>query len=362
MLVKYFSVKHLATITLALGMIAAPASFVAAAPNLDGEEIPADEQQATEEVKRLIVSLVGSEARKHGRAFRDAHRKHHGCVGASFTVKPDIPAELRHGIFRQPATYSAIVRYSNGSGRVESDHDGDGRGMAVKLLGVEGERNLGEADDERTSQDFVMVNHPVFFVRTAAKYVAFQQALQSDRVLLWVFNPIRFFHEGLIGLAILRQKMINPLDATYFSMVPSKLGPTQMKFRARPCEASRFENPSDTPNRLGENLIATLNKTEACFQFQVQPRLNAATMPIEDPTIDWKESDSPFQTVAEIRIPKQTPGQGEACEVISYNPWNGLKEHRPLGGISRVRKDVYQAISRLRHELNRQPREEAAAY
>jgi hypothetical protein len=343
---------------LAISIIAAPISFAMAAPNADGEEVPADEAQAIGEVKRLIEEHVGGEARHSGRAFRDAHRKHHGCVAARFAVRPDVPDQLRHGIFRQPATYSALVRYSNGSGRAESDHDGDGRGMAVKLLGVEGERNLTEADDEKTSQDFVMVNHPVFFVRNAAKYVAFQQALQSDRVMLWVFNPVRFFHEGLIGLSILRQTMVNPLDATYFSMVPYKLGPTQIKFRTKPCDGSTFDSSSDTPNRLAENLRASLSKAEACFQFQVQPRLNAATMPIEDPTIAWKESDSAFRTVAEIRIPTQKPDQGEACEAISYNPWNGLKDHRPLGGISRVRKEVYQAISRLRHDLNKQVRAE----
>jgi hypothetical protein len=351
-------VKHLAAIVLAIGVIAAPVSFAMAAPNADGEEVPADEAQAIGEVKRLIEEHVGGEARRSGRAFRDAHRKHHGCVGARFTVKADVPNQLRHGIFSKPATYSALVRYSNGSGRAESDHDGDGRGMAVKLLGVDGERSLSEADDEKTSQDFVMVNHPVFFVRTAAKYVDFQKALLSDRVMLWVFNPVRFFHEGLIGLAILRQTMVNPLDATYFSMVPYKLGSSQMKFRSKPCDGSTFASTSDTPNRLAENLRASLSKTEACFQFQVQPRLNAVTMPIEDPTIEWKESDSAFQTVAEIRIPTQVPDQGEACEAISYNPWNGLKEHRPLGGISRVRKEVYQAISRLRHDLNKQVRAE----
>lgn len=353
--------KRVTAIPLAIGIIAASMSLVAAAPNSDGEEIPADEPRAILDVKRLIEEQVSGEAKKNGRAFRDAHRKHHGCVAARFSVRQDVPELLRHGVFRQPATYSAVVRYSNGSGRAESDHDGDGRGMAVKLLGVAGERNLGEADDERTSQDFVMVNHPVFFVRTAAKYVSFQEAVQSGRVMLWVFNPVRFFHEGLIGLAILRQKMVNPLDATYFSMVPYKLGPTQMKFRARPCAGSTFENPSDTPDRLGENLKASLNKTEACFEFQVQPRLKAAAMPIEDPTIEWQESDSPFQTVAEIRIPTQRPEQGEACEAISYNPWNGLADHRPLGGISRVRKAVYQAISRLRHDLNKQARAEPQA-
>lgn len=329
---------------------------VAAAPNEDGEEIPPQEAAAIEEVKQLIRTQVQADAAKEGRAFRDAHRKHHGCVRASFVVRDGLAPQLSQGLFGKPATYSAIIRYSNGSGRAEDDHDGDGRGMAVKLLDVAGERNISETDDETSSQDFVMVNHPVFFVRNAEKYVGFQKALQSN-VFLWVFNPVRFFHEGLIGLSILMTKMVNPLDATYFSMVPSKLGTTQMKFRATPCAGSQFRSPSDTRDRLRENLAASLSASPACFLFQVQRRTAPDKMPIEDPTIEWKESLAPFETVAEISIPAQTPELGEACEAISYNPWNGLRDHRPLGGISRTRKEVYQTISRIRHELNNQKRE-----
>jgi hypothetical protein len=341
-----------------MSLAIAPLSAVAA-PNEDGEEIPPQEPMAIEEVKELIRKQVQADAAKEGHAFRDAHRKHHGCVRAKFVVKEGLAPQLRQGLFERPETYSAIVRYSNGSGRVEDDHDGDGRGMAVKLLGVTGERNISDVDDEATSQDFVMVNHPVFFVRNAEKYVGFQKALQSN-VFLWVFNPVRFFHEGLIGLSILTTKMTNPLDATCFSMVPSKLGTMQMKFRATPCPGSQFQSASDSRDRLRENLAASLSASPACFQFQVQRRTQPDKMPIEDPTIEWKESIAPFETVAEITIPAQKPELGEACEAISYNPWNGLREHRPLGGISRTRKEVYQTISRIRHELNNQKRQEPA--
>lgn len=338
----------------AMSLVVMPVSAIAA-PNEDGEEIPANEAAATEEVKRIVTARIEREAREQGHAYRDAHRKHHGCVSARFTVREDLPSRLKHGVLREAASYPAIVRYSNGSGKVEDDHDGDGRGMAVKLLGVAGERILNDPDEETSTQDFIMVNHPVFFLRSAADNVAFQNALDGY-VMLWVFNPVRFFHEGLIGLAILLNKMTNPLDATYYSMVPSKLGPEQVKFRTRPCDGGSFDSSSDTANRLSENLAATLATKDACFQFQVQPRLDPARMPVEDPTIEWKEQDSPFQTVATITIPRQIPVKGEECETISYNPWNGLKEHRPLGGISRQRKEVYEAISKLRHRLNRQER------
>ena len=43
----------------------------------------------------------------------------------------------------------------------------------------------------------------------------------------------------------------------------------------------------------------------------------------------------------------------ELCENISMNPWHSIKEHTPLGGMNRTRKIVYQATSKIRHELNR---------
>lgn len=352
------------TLTLLLSLAAAAmipfflanASY-AASP--EGEVVPSGEPAAIREVVELIRSQVEAGNTKEGHAHRDAHRKAHGCVKARFLVPPGLAPELAQGLFATDKTYDAWIRYSNGSGQAQDDHDGDGRGMAVKVLGVQGERNLSESDDEKTSQDFLMINHNVFFVRNAEDYVGFQKAVMSGNVLWWILNPMRVFHEGLIAKAIQGKKMENPLNAEYFSMTASKLGNTQMKFRAIPCANAAFKSPSDSKDRLRENLLATLESDSACFLFQAQ--LRKGSMPVEDPTIEWSETESPFRTVAKITIPAQKPVQGEACEVMSFNPWNGLAAHRPLGGISRARKEVYQAISRLRHDLNRQRRDEPAA-
>lgn len=41
------------------------------------------------------------------------------------------------------------------------------------------------------------------------------------------------------------------------------------------------------------------------------------------------------------------------CQDLAFNPWRALPEHRPLGGINRVRREVYVALSAMRHDLNR---------
>ena len=47
-----------------------------------------------------------------------------------------------------------------------------------------------------------------------------------------------------------------------------------------------------------------------------------------------------------------TPAQNLQCDNLSFNPWFGLEAHRPIGGINRLRKAVYEAISDYRHARN----------
>ena len=59
--------------------------------------------------------------------------------------------------------------------------------------------------------------------------------------------------------------------------------------------------------------------------------------------------------VAGIRIPQQnfdSVAQRTFGENLSYTPWHSLPVHRPLGGVNRARKIVYNVISTFRHEKN----------
>lgn len=130
------------------------------------EEIPTTETVAIQRIAQMVEENIRTGA-KNGSAHRDAHFKAHGCVKAQFRVL-QLPDNMSAGIFAEAREYPAWIRYSNGSGKVQNDSAGDGRGMAIKLMGVE--------RSQSGTQDFVMVNHPVFFVKNAADYVEFQQA------------------------------------------------------------------------------------------------------------------------------------------------------------------------------------------
>ena len=328
------------------------------------EAIPAGEAVASAQTAALISGTVAKDAKETGSAHRDAHAKAHGCVRAQFRVDEHLPPELRQGIFQEGRAYRSWIRYSNGSGRAAKDSEGDGRGMAIKLLGVPGPKLSG---DEKATQDFLMINSPVFFVRNAADYVQFSEAAAAGRPFSFFIhgiNPFRWrFHELKNALALLRKKTNNPFDIRYWSLTPYLLGETgPMKYSARPCAAAPSEKTDrKKPDFLRNAMSARLKSGGACFEFLVQLRADPSREPVEDPTVEWSEKASPFRKVATIDIPAQrfeSPAQQKFCEDLSMNPWHALPEHRPLGGINRVRKVVYEAISKLRHDLNGAPRSE----
>ena len=49
---------------------------------------------------------------------------------------------MKFGVFSKPKTYPIWVRFSNGGTPPKDDKEGDIRGMAIKLMGVDGDKYL----------------------------------------------------------------------------------------------------------------------------------------------------------------------------------------------------------------------------
>jgi len=315
------------------------------------------EDDAAKAIARVLEEKVRANAQT-GLARRDAHPKAHGCVRAEFEVLNDLPVHLRQGIFSEPRRYEAVIRFSNGGEKPQDDSKGDARGMAIKLIGVENSRS--------GTQDFLLINSPVLFVRNAADYVSFVTASNPLRFFFPGWNPFAFrWHEFFAARSMMSTKVSNMLDLRYWSVTPYLFGAAAAcKFSARPkSPLSPFQDRIG-PDFLRSNLIKSLAAAPAEFEFCVQLHGVPGSMPIEDPTIEWKEEEAPFIPVARITIPQQvfgTPEECSFCENLSFTPWHGLDDHRPLGGINRVRRGVYETISQLRHAINGTPRQEPAS-
>ena len=329
------------------------------------ELIPAGESAMTQDIIQTAVRIV-DQHREPTRYLRDAHAKAHGCVKAELQVLPDLATDLRQGVFCEPGkTWQATVRLSNGNAYPQFDSIRDARGMAIKLLDVPGKQLLADQAD-RHEQDFVMFSHPNFFVSDVAEYRQ-NVAAQADGKKIMAFFPgwdprtwqVRHL---FIALATLSPAPDSPTQTTYFSVSPYKFGAANAKFRVMPdpgsCPVYTLPKQNqDLPNflRTALNQQLSTDRVPACFVLQIQRQNVNTYMPIEDTSIEWRESDAPFETVAKINVPAQdfdTPALNLQCDNQSFNPWFGLEAHRPIGGINRLRKAVYEAFSDYRHSRN----------
>jgi hypothetical protein len=326
-----------------------------------GEHLARGEEDSAARVAAIIEAHL-RHMYGQGTIYRDAHPKADGCVKATFTVDGGIAAPLRQGLFGAPKAYDAVIRFSNGNeDRKRSDAEGDGRGIAIKVLGVP-ETPLTQDPQGPASQDFIMINHPTFLVADPARYRTLIGYVDSSDRLTGVLSPLlSFFALGLKGteaaVDTTASHIDSPLNTRYWSMVPYQLGAAgtavAVKYSAAPCAPRPVVLPKTAdPDYLRHAMAAELapGQASACLQLMVQPRTSNA-MSVEDSVIAWPEASAPFYRVATITIPTQvfdTPQQNAACEALSYSPWHALPEHRPRGAVNRMRKAIYERISAVR--------------
>ena len=332
---------------------------------LGQEYPPSDEATAIEQVKQIVADLQQRDNPPDtAPSRRGQHPKAHGCVKAEFTVSDAVPEPLRHGIFKEPKTYPAWIRFSPSASPRQPDTNSDVHGMAMKLMKVEGEKILAAEKDAQT-QDFLTINDPAFFIRNATDYVLFSAAFATGNPLPFFFgwNPFRWrLHEFIRLLTMARHSFSNPLQSQYWSTTPYKLGPHAIKFSTQPCSSTVDPMPeSPSPDFLHAAMAKQLATEDVYFDFLVQLQTHPVKMPVEDATFPWSETQSPFQKVASICIPKQPVDPPEIkafCENLSFNPWHSLPDHRPLGCINRIRRAVYETLAQMRHQMNQVPNQE----
>jgi hypothetical protein len=292
------------------------------------------------------------------RMLRQIHTKMHGCVKAAFTVEPGLPEDLRVGVFAEPVTYHAWVRFSNANTVVQPDGKKDVRGIAIKLMGVPGDKILNDEHLQQT-QDFLLMNTETFFSRNVEEFSGLLRAFTAAsklRLFAYLLNPAHL-------PVVLRAKGANihcshPFAIPYWSTQPYQFGgpSSAVKYHLRPSTWNRLviENQKDD-DYLRVNLAQTLNSHSADFDFCVQFQTDADRMPIEDPTVPWA---SPYVKLATLNIPPQefdTRSQMEFGDSLSFNSWHALPVHRPLGSFNRVRKRIYEALTAYRHKRNHEP-------
>ena len=325
-------------------------------PQLNEEYPPADEPADIRKMAALVDAL--HHPQKDGRSCGPSMPRTRVASRPCLSWNRTCPMNTGFGVFKEPQTYPIIIRFSNASEFVESDASGTPRGMAIKIPNVDGERAI-EGDGE-SSQDFLLVDTPAFIFSAVKDYTilfALRRRLKFDPLALLVY----FFSYPFQTLRIIKtikNKSKNSLIRRYWSMSPFRLGSRAVKFSAKPQDANSsiasMEGDETAPNFLFTRLAESLRDHDAAFDFMVQFQEDPVLMPIEDASVEWEESQSPFRKVATIRIPAQDLDSHEmvefrnSCEDLSFNPWHTLADHRPLGGLNRLRRAAYEVSVRRR--------------
>jgi hypothetical protein len=290
-----------------------------------------------------------------GSAQRFGNTKTFGVLRGEFTVPPDLPARLRHGLFAEPGTYPAWVRFSGPGPYSPPDLEDLGQcSVGIKVLGVAGPKLM---EDEQSTQDLILVSPASFVTPDIRENATMQRWVRAKAPLGYLIDPIGR-HILHLAMQLLYSPMhANPLEVQYYSNVPFLLGDGQaVQYSLKPRSAAR----SRIPARPGENylrdaMVRTLAGGAWSFDFMVQVQSDPHRMPVEDATVKWPERLSPYVPVARLRLPAQSfdsDAQLAFADVLRYNPWHSLAAHQPLGNSNRARRRMYAELAALRQTMN----------
>ncbi len=314
-----------------------------------------DEVETTRSIINLFLAKLKQQYR-NAETLRDTHPKSNGLQKAVFEIEPDLPDELRVGLFAEAKNYDCWVRFSNSEDRVEKDSRRDFRGIAVKLYPVEGDKLL---EDTGNTHDFLLLGSETFFAANPRDFFHFFSNLthypRFIGMILYFLTRPRLLLNSLTG----RKIYGHPFEIQWFSVSPYKFGDRTVKYHLR-SDWPEGDPDDNDPDYLRKRMHATLKEKEHSMDFMVQFQLDPKEHPIETTGVAWE--DTPWKKVAKLRFPKQEisgPEFARFDENMTFNPWHCLPDHRPLGGINRARRDAMRAIQEFRLSQNEEERSDA---
>jgi len=341
-----------------------------------------DEAQSTEGLIETLLKISTITYKDGHHALRSVHAKSHAILKGELAVLPNLPAELAQGLFAQPATYPVVLRLSSTPGDILNDSVSTPRGLAMKVIGVPGVRLPGSEGD--TTQDFITINGPAF---AAPNIKAFLKNLKllagtTDKapalksVLSAALRGTEKVIESLGGSSgtiksLGGEPATHPLGETYYTQVPLLYGNYIAKLSIAPASELLIRlkgvavEITKSPHALREAIEEFFRTHDATWEVRAQLCRGLGEMPIEDASVVWPEESSPYLAVARLTVPAQPAWSESRSSAVddgmSFSPWHGIADHRPLGSVMRARKAAYAASVRFRAEHNSHPVDEPKA-
>jgi hypothetical protein len=339
----------------------------------DVEKIEANEPQVIADLSETFRGMIQKTNDDLGHAQRGVHAKTHGLLLGELQVLEELPEELAQGIFQKDAKYPVIIRLSAIPADPIRDSISVPRGFAMKAMQVPGNRLPGT--EGQNTQDFLFANGSSFSAPTAEKFLGTLKllAMTTDRMewaksaLSAVVRPAEKLIEAMGGESAMLKTLggypaTHPLGERYFTQAAIRFGDYMAKLDIVPA-SSNFKALSKTEvdydgrhDALRDEVRSTLRSAGGAWTLRVQLCRDLKTNPIEDASQPWPEKDNPYLPIATISVLAQqnwSPERAKKLEdEISFSPWHGVTDHRPLGNVMRARRETYKVASQLRSKLN----------
>ena len=340
----------------------------------DVETVPDDEADTIAELNETMGKIRQTTFDNSGHATRSVHAKSHGYLVGEMTIEPGLAPEFAQGLFAGTGTHPVLMRFSTNPGDILDDKVSVPRGLAVKVLGVDGPQLSGQG----TTQDLVLANGPAFTVATPKKFlqnlkllakttdkgegakIALSATLQAVEKVVEAFGGKSGTLVSLGGHA-----QTHVLGESYFSQAPLRFGDYIAKLSVVPISSGLTAltgakvDLKDKPDGVREAVVDFFAENGGQWAVRAQLCRDQQAMPIEDASAHWPEEDSPYVTVATITVQAQPAWTAARATAVDddklFSPWHGLQAHRPLGGVMRARKLVYERSAEFRAARNGRP-------
>lgn len=343
------------------------------------EQIDSDEEETIATLVDLMKSINETTLKNYGHAVRSSHAKSYGLLVGRMQVLDRLPPELAQGLFAKPATYDVVMRLSAQPGDMLDDSVSCPRAIAMKVIGVPGERLPGSEGD--ATQDFIMQNGPTFEAMNAKTFANHLRMIAptADTGNTWkktlssTMRPVeatveRAGGESGVLKALGGEPMTHPLGETYYTQVPLLYGRYMAKLSLAPLSwelrdlTGTMLDVTGKPNGLREAIVDFFTHHGGEWELRAQLCRNLDTMPIENAAVRWPEDQSPYIPVARITVLPQEAWSEDRSRAIddgmAFSAWHGVAAHRPLGSIMRARKAAYGMSAQFRQVHNHQSIEE----
>ncbi len=358
-----------------------PTSYVRFADGV--EEIQPNEDQLGTDTVDSMARVARMMFEKNRHAIRDAHAKSHGILRGELQLYPNLPEHLAQGMFKETKTFPVIIRLSTSPGAIQPDNQPAVKGLAIKIIGVEGKKFLPEEADAIT-QDFLMVNDTIIPTGDVKTYhdqqmriealakgpevvqtLANEAGVLADKVLEAVGGVFGTKQE--VKMVVQAHPNHHMLGETYTTLGAIRYGDYVAKIGLAPLsdnlKALAGKEMDVSEPGAYRDMVADFFRTQGGeYELRAQLCTDLKTMPVEDASIDWPQDQSPYQALGKIVLPQQdsySPARRVyADDVLSFNPFHCLPELLPLGSINRVRIKAYASSTQYRHFMNATPKVE----